>query len=308
MAKIGLGTVQFGIPYGNQKNSALMGFEEVRSIVVTALEKGVRYFDTAAAYGESESRLGQISELQTHKAEIVTKIPRAPDDVWRAPQKYIEFVLASSKSSLSKLKKSKFSTLFFHQCEVEFLESSSFKLGCDVLVNEGICSHVGVSVYKPIEAECASSLKFVSALQVPVNLIDTRFVSGDLFQKIRASNISLVARSMFLQGALIPNAKLPPVRRRTELENLRARAVNITSNCNVDLQKLCFALIFQHLKEKVDVALLGVDSLASLQQNLEYASCNYGSDYSNAIGMFQKLEQEASENGLNNPSQWDLPS
>ena len=53
-----IGTVQFGIPYGIANNQGQPSNEEVMAIMKHAHESGVDEYDTAAAYGESEKRLG----------------------------------------------------------------------------------------------------------------------------------------------------------------------------------------------------------------------------------------------------------
>jgi aryl-alcohol dehydrogenase-like predicted oxidoreductase len=67
---IGLGTVQLGLPYGNKSNSDLMPESGAFSILSFAVERGIDFYDTAIAYGESESRIGSFKFRNKYPAEI----------------------------------------------------------------------------------------------------------------------------------------------------------------------------------------------------------------------------------------------
>ena len=53
-----LGTVQFGLDYGINNKNGQMSEEEVFDILDLAKSTGISYLDTAAAYGNSEERIG----------------------------------------------------------------------------------------------------------------------------------------------------------------------------------------------------------------------------------------------------------
>ena len=54
-----LGTVQLGMPYGIANRLGKPSQEVATSIVRTAWSKGIREFDTAQGYGDSETVLGK---------------------------------------------------------------------------------------------------------------------------------------------------------------------------------------------------------------------------------------------------------
>ncbi len=58
MARLGLGTVQFGLDYGISNRRGRTTLNEVCGILAIAAENGVRVLDTATTYGESEAILG----------------------------------------------------------------------------------------------------------------------------------------------------------------------------------------------------------------------------------------------------------
>jgi aryl-alcohol dehydrogenase-like predicted oxidoreductase len=72
-SKLGLGTVQFGLDYGVTNLRGRVTPDEAARIVGDAIAAGIRVFDTASAYGDSETILGQT--LRHPEARIVTKLP-----------------------------------------------------------------------------------------------------------------------------------------------------------------------------------------------------------------------------------------
>ena len=77
--RLALGTAQLGMPYGIANRTGKPDLAAARSIVDTAWDAGIRYFDTAQAYGDSESVLGQA--LENRDAAIITKLPPKLENV-----------------------------------------------------------------------------------------------------------------------------------------------------------------------------------------------------------------------------------
>ena len=57
ISELTLGTVQLGLAYGVNNYRGMPSFEESSAILDTALSEGIISFDTAQAYGESETVL-----------------------------------------------------------------------------------------------------------------------------------------------------------------------------------------------------------------------------------------------------------
>ena len=58
--KIILGSAQFGLVYGRTNTTGLLPLEKVAEITKFAADNGVKYIDTARAYGVAEERFGKI--------------------------------------------------------------------------------------------------------------------------------------------------------------------------------------------------------------------------------------------------------
>src|SRR4051812_49209822 len=70
VAKLGLGTVQFGQAYGISNSKGQVSRAEAAAILARAAQAGVMIIDTAANYGEAEAVL---AKLDTKPFRVVTK-------------------------------------------------------------------------------------------------------------------------------------------------------------------------------------------------------------------------------------------
>jgi aryl-alcohol dehydrogenase-like predicted oxidoreductase len=222
MTRLGLGCVQLGVPYGNAVDQQLMETSDAIAILQAAAENGIEFYDTAFSYGESESRIGTSRIASKYpKIEISTKIPPVDRDIWQSEDKYWNFVKNCIATSLRRLNLSRLRLLQFHQCDSEFLSSPQVHRVLANLVADGFCEQIGVSVYGPEQAEICLETGLVQTIQVPFNLVDRRFFSTRLLNSYASSSVSLIRRSIFLQGVLIPGARLPPVKKSKLLLELR---------------------------------------------------------------------------------------
>ena len=305
MTELGLGCVQLGLPYGNAADSPLMPEQEALSILNLAAGSGITFFDTAAAYGESEQRIG-LSKIvhRFNGVQISTKIPFAGAETWRCRSAYFSFLTEKIKNSCTRLGVPSLGLLQFHQHDVEFLESPDVRYCMRRLIAEGLCSAIGVSVYSPREADLCSELDHISTIQVPVNLLDRRFFTPELSKKYLLKRKVIVGRSILLQGVLTDAAPLPTVRKSGLLTDLRTLVRQALQGRPVFDVAISFAKWGQ--PDQLSIALIGADSLKSLEMNINTwqisdqpngsKSSNY--DLTEAIEFAQK-------NDLLNPSTWN---
>ena len=75
MERLVIGTAQLGMKYGIASRNGQPDIKTSESIIKTAWESGIREFDTAQAYGESEHVLGDILSLLgiNNKVKIASK-------------------------------------------------------------------------------------------------------------------------------------------------------------------------------------------------------------------------------------------
>ena len=72
--RLGLGTVQLGLAYGINNTTGLPTDTASKDIIMRAVTAGVQFLDTARAYGQSETRIGNAFGGEYGTVSIVTKL------------------------------------------------------------------------------------------------------------------------------------------------------------------------------------------------------------------------------------------
>lgn len=177
-----LGTVQFGMPYGRRRHRELLDERVVQRILDTALEMGIRVFDTAEDYDRAPERLAAWMKSRGvfSQCEVVTKV--AVDSLMDE---------VSIERAVSRFDGVAALTILSHGVApggiFSRFASLAGSLGCQV----------GQSVYTADEVRAAASAG-ADRVQAPVNAFDTRQLEA-----ARQAGIALDARSVYLQGVLL---------------------------------------------------------------------------------------------------------
>jgi aryl-alcohol dehydrogenase-like predicted oxidoreductase len=302
---IGLGTVQLGLPYGNNAGGDLMPESIAVDILNEAARAGIQFFDTASAYGESEARIGASRILSRYSnVAVSTKIPVVAKEIWSSETAYWKFLSETVAISCQKLQVPSLGLLQFHQCSLDFLESSVVQNSMKRLIEQGLCRTVGVSVYEPSQAYACLDIPSVSALQIPVNMVDLRFLDPTLILRIKSRGLQLIARSILLQGVLVETALLPPVRKREHLETLRASLLSALGP-GQSLKALALQFVFINIGHIFSIALIGVDSRSALLQNLELIDSLEQPVPPEILARFEEARAYAVQNELLTPATWN---
>lgn len=199
--KIGLGTVQFGLDYGVSNKSGKTPPQEVRRIIETAAQNGIRVIDTAALYGTSEDSLGMA--LPTgHAFDIITKtikfgkVTIGDDDATALEDGFT--------GSLSRLKASSVYGLLMHDADDLFKEGGAKLFAKMVsLKKAGLVKKIGASVYTASQIDRLLSRFSIDLVQLPINVLDQRLIRSGHLAKLRSAGVEVHSRSAFLQGLLL---------------------------------------------------------------------------------------------------------
>jgi aryl-alcohol dehydrogenase-like predicted oxidoreductase len=206
--RIGLGTVQFGMPYGVSNLDGQVSRGEVARILETAYREGVRFLDTASAYGESESVLGEA--LSGNDAfRIVTKTVPLRCATFSQPE--LEIVRMGFANSLSRLRCQRTDTLMVHHAD-DLLVPGGARLYEQLLEwrELGLANRIGASVYSAQQIDALTSRYELSVLQVPINVLDQRLVRDGTLSRLEEKGVAVHARSVFLQGLLLADPNRLP--------------------------------------------------------------------------------------------------
>jgi aryl-alcohol dehydrogenase-like predicted oxidoreductase len=261
--KIALGTVQFGLPYGISNKYGQVPEEETKKILTCSQECGISVLDTAIGYGESEQRLGNIG---IENWDVITKLPEIPKDCINVDA----WIKRQFANSLERLNVNQVSGLMLHQ-PMQLVDA----IGNDIwqtiqeLKENGLVKKVGFSVYSPNELDRICIDFQPDIVQVPLNILDQRFIEKGHICKLKNNGVEVHVRSAFLQGLLLmPIEDIPPwfnpIIHKLELFRAEANKRNIST--------LQLAIGFVESINEVDKVVVGVNTLDQLHEIIDAAS------------------------------------
>jgi aryl-alcohol dehydrogenase-like predicted oxidoreductase len=204
MNRIVLGGAQLGLPYGILNGGETLSREEVARILNTAVDHGIVSIDTAIAYGQSESIIGETSQ---NRFNIISKLPPLPVDI----SDVSEWVHSQVQGSLSRLKCTSLDALLLHRPQdLTGAQGAELYAAIGSLMAEKMIRRFGVSIYSPDDLEGIIDTFDIHVVQAPLNVFDRRILG--VTNQLSALNIEVHVRSVFLQGVLIANPKNRPQR------------------------------------------------------------------------------------------------
>lgn len=206
--RLALGTAQLGMSYGIANRMGKPDNEAASKIVQIAWNSGVRFFDTAQAYGDSERVLGQVLGATGASADsrVVTKLRAG------SPVDDECGIARSVEQSLSRLGVNHVWGLLLHDERQLDLWTNKLHPQLRRLVEQNKILRLGVSVYSPDRALQALSMDGIQAVQVASNLFDRRLIRNGFFTRASLTGQTVFVRSIYLQGlALMDTENLPDV-------------------------------------------------------------------------------------------------
>ena len=253
-ASLGIGTATF-IPGYGPTSAGRPG----ASMLVDAFAAGVRYVDTAAAYGDSEAALGDVAAtVQALGVRVVTKVrPDAvtPDACRRAVE-----------ASLARLSLPSVDTVMLHSANADEVDSGAAARAWRSVRDAGLARQVGASTYGADAARRAAVSGWCDAVQVEFSILNQEVVRA--LEMLPRRSVEVVARSVLCKGLLTPAAArlaLPATARDT-LTELAAFA----RGTDMDLATL--AIRFALDTPGIDVVLVGVSDRAELETAIRAAA------------------------------------
>lgn len=207
-ARLGLGTVQWGMAYGIANRGGQATDAAVVEMLRHARERGVILLDTAHAYGDAERVLGE-QEVVSQGFQVVTKTrPVQSQDITKAD---IAAISVAFSESLERLRCKSVYGLLAHRSD-NLLMRGGDRLwdALQAFKAQGRVGKIGVSVYHPQQLGAILDRYPIDLVQLPFNLYDQRFAQTGLLQRLKQAGIEVHARSAFLQGLLLlPANELP---------------------------------------------------------------------------------------------------
>ncbi len=179
-----------------------------------ALDCGITFFDTSAAYGNghSETLLGQAFAGRRDKVTIATK---AGYDSWdRPPDFSADAVVASVERSLGRLHCDYIDLLQLHNPPAEALREEGLRAALARLRADGKIRAWGVSAKSPAEAIEALAEFEAPVVQANFNMMDVRALDSGLLAEAERRGAGFIGRTPlcfgFLSGTIGRDTAFPP--------------------------------------------------------------------------------------------------
>jgi aryl-alcohol dehydrogenase-like predicted oxidoreductase len=286
MNRLALGTVQFGLPYGIANQNGQVSRVVAGAMLQLAATKGIDTLDTAIAYGESETCLGEVG---AQGFKLVTKLPAAPD----GHDDINGWVHDQVKASLERLGVQSLYGLLLHHSD-QLLKTNGKELfkALQNLKEVGLVQKIGVSIYAPSELDVLVPQYKFDLLQAPFNLIDRRILLSGWLHRLKQEGVEVHTRSAFLQGLLLmPHSKIPSkFAAWSTLWDIWHNWLAQHSITSIQAS-LAYPLSFA----EIDCVVVGADSISQLEEIISAATYLISVDFP---------DMHCDAESLINPSQW----
>ncbi|PXV91843.1 aryl-alcohol dehydrogenase-like predicted oxidoreductase [Lachnotalea glycerini] len=264
MAKLCLGTVQFGMQYGIYNKYGQPSMEDCFEMFDIALDSGINKIDTAAAYGIAEELIGKYVHRRgkSNDLEIISKLrPNVLDVESGTPQQIIR---AQAVRSLRRMNIELLDGYLLHT--PEYIYNSDILEGLQNIKKEGLVKNIGVSIYDIKEGDAAINTGIVDYIQLPYSVFDQRGMIDEFFVKAKQSNITIYCRSAFLQGLILMNENEIPM----HLIDAK-KYVTIFNELvqKYDVNAIDTLIHFVYDNEYIDYLVFGVDTKEQLKYDIE---------------------------------------
>ena len=277
VSEIAFGAVEIGLPYGIGVNSTedMLSETEAIELLNSAFDKGINFFDTARAYGRSESIIGRAFKNKREKVVIGTKCKLlfGENKSFPSSNETIQMIISSLHESLDALKTDYVDIFMLHNATEEILDNNVIADTFQRLKSEGLIKATGASTYTTEETKKAVESGLWDVVQVPFNLMDQ--TQESIFSFASERGVGIVVRSVLLKGILSEKGrKLHSVLKDVETHVNNYNALLTESISTLPMLATKFALSFK----EVSSVLVGIDKEKYLQESLEAANGVYLDD------------------------------
>lgn len=255
-----LGTAQFGLAYGITNAGGQVPEAEVAELLLHAEDAGIRWLDTAQAYGNAEAVLGRQLPA-AHGFRLISKLPAQPQSLFSALD--VDAWELALRASCQRLGVKGLDALLLHAPADLGKPGGHHLEGWLLGLRErGLVQRLGVSIYAAADHEGVNPA-LLDLVQLPLSLLDQRLLQDGTLARLRAGGTAIHARSLYLQGLLLTPAAYWPdwvsPEARAHQQALEALAEQ-RGCCLIDL-----ALGFAREQTDLEAVVLGLCSVQELR-------------------------------------------
>jgi aryl-alcohol dehydrogenase-like predicted oxidoreductase len=214
VSEIGFGAWGIGGRTANQTSYGDTDDRTSLAALARALEQGITFFDTSAAYGDghSEELIGRAVRGVRSRVAITTK---AGYESWDQPPDFSpQAIVASTERSLRRLGTDYLDLLQLHNPPFDVLTAPDVREALARLVTSGKIRAWGISSKGPQEALEALRACDVAVIQANFNMMDVRALTSGLLAEVARVGAGFIARTPlcfgFLSGTIRHDTEFAP--------------------------------------------------------------------------------------------------
>ncbi|RAP31605.1 hypothetical protein DID78_00455 [Candidatus Marinamargulisbacteria bacterium SCGC AG-343-D04] len=253
-----LGTVQLGLDYGISNTSGKPKNKEIFQIVEDAIDHGICFFDTAQAYGDSETLLGEAFKKKSLQKQVNVISKWDP----QLDPNNGEELYHSIKKSVNRLGAPLWGIMAHDETWLDLWKHIQPVI--DRAKEEKLIQFAGVSLYSIEAAKTAINNPKIDFIQMPFNAWDQRFLTKEIQQLAIQKNTLCFIRSIFLQGLLL----MSPDDVKKKMNNA-FQLSNEWNKVSYELNKSRKELAFDIAHTIQCPLVIGVDNKNQLRQNIK---------------------------------------
>jgi len=269
--QIGIGTAQWGMPYGIRNSQGQTSQDQIKKIIESAKKESISLIDTAPSYGNAETSVGDTIDTSF---KIVTKLSQIEQ---------IDLVDSNSlrtafSQSLKRLKRDSVYGILVHKVEDLFTQKQKIITRHLLsLKQERLALKVGVSIYTQDQIDRVLEIFEPDIIQLPVNVFDQRLVDSGAINHLHKQGIEVHVRSIFLQGLLLFDEKNIPSKFQAIAPSIK-RWNRAAKDQGLTLVEAC--LLHARQITGVHSIILGVDSIEHFNECVNIYKSNLSFDSS----------------------------
>lgn len=264
MADLCLGTVQFGMKYGINNRQGQPSMNDSVEMIKYAVDNGIKYIDTARAYGDAELVIGEYNKIYGVPKDIKI-ISKLRPNVIEADTKDVNSLIRDElESSLKRMGVDKLNGYLLHTPEYIYNQNI-----LDALLNlkeEKMVENIGVSIYDLKEGEQAIKTGIIDYIQLPYSYLDQRGIRTGFIKKAKEHGIKIFTRSAFLQGLVMMEKSRIPQYLAPAICNIEKFEL-ITKEFNEDIINAIIHFVTD--EADIDYLVFGVDNIEQLKEDMD---------------------------------------
>ena len=270
MHKLTLGTAQLGMDYGINNKTGKPLISESLEMLDYAYNQGVKSFDTALAYGNSESVLGTwLKNKHSNDIVLTSKIPSLHKQNISHSQLEKE-IRNCLEVSLTNLNRNELNHYLIHDFnDIRYYGKKVFRT-LEKLRDEKLIDSYGCSIYDFGELEYISDYN-IGSIQIPGSIFNQKILESRILEQTRKNGTIVFVRSAFVQGLIFMKDDEVP-EKLSEIRIYLQKLRQMVQERGITIAEAALNYVRNH--PNTDSVIFGVESINQMKELLTINKSN----------------------------------